>query len=528
MPRLLHEIVDESAARAPDAEAFRFSDSALTYAGLAERSARLAHVLAAEGVRPGDRVGVYLRKGLETAVAVYGILRAGAAFVPLDPKLPPARLGAVLRDAGVGHVVSHDALRAQLLALGAEAPAGLRLVGPEAADLEAAGLETISWAEVDAAPASGPLVTWDAGDMAYLMYTSGSTGLPKGIVHTHASGLAYARCAADVYGLDPRDRISGFAPLHFDQSTFDLFAGPLAGATAVVVPEPHMMMPASLAALIEAERLTVWYSVPYALTQLLLRGALDTRDLTALRWVLYGGEAFPMKHLRALMARWPHARFSNVYGPAEVNQCTVHHLDAPPSPDAEAVPIGPAWPAATCRVLDGEAPAAPGVPGELAVATPTMMEGYWNRPDLNARVFVRLGGDPRLGGERFYRTGDLVREAPDGALWFLGRMDRQVKVRGHRVELDEVEAVLVQHPAVAEAAVYAVDAADGARAVHAAVSLRPEADPPTAADLLAHARAHLPPYALPARLDVAEAFPRTTSGKIDRRALQTEAALPTP
>jgi amino acid adenylation domain-containing protein len=514
MPRLLHEIADEGAARAPDHEAFRFAGRALTYAALADRADRLAGVLAAHGVRPGDRVGVCLRKGLETAVAVYGILRAGAAFVPLDPRLPTARLEAVLRDAGVGVLVTHDALRGPVQALLAASAdrAGLRAVVGLVDPVE--GVDAASRADVEGARRAPPAVRWGPDDIAYLMYTSGSTGLPKGIVHTHASGLAYARAAADVYGLGPSDRLSGFPPLHFDQSTFDTFAGPLAGATTVLIPEAHMMMPASLSALVEAERLTVWYSVPHALTQLLLRGALDGRDVGALRWVLFGGEPFPTKHLAALMRRWPHARFSNVYGPAEVNHCTHHHVPAPPAPDAEAIPIGPAWPAATCRVLDGDQP---GEPGELVVHTETMMRGYWNRSDLDARAFVRLGG------ERFYRTGDLVREDADGAFWFLGRIDRQVKVRGYRVELDEVEAVLVGHPAVAEAAAYPVDNGASVRTVYATLSLRPGADA-TEAEVRAHARAHLPAYAVPAHLTIADRFPRTTSGKIDRRALQTAAA----
>ncbi|MEM1126996.1 MAG: AMP-binding protein, partial [Bacteroidota bacterium] len=350
-------------------------------------------------------------------------------------------------------------------------------------------------------------------------------GLPKGIVHTHASSLSYATLAADVYGLRADDRLSGFPPLHFDQSIFDYMSGPSVGATTVIISEGHMMMPASLSQLMADERLTVWYSVPYALVQLLLRGALDQRDLSSLRWVLFGGEVFPPKHLRALMLQWPQARFSNVYGPAEVNQCTFHHMDTPPADDA-VLPIGPIWPNAEGLVLGpDEAVLPPGEAGELVVRTPTMMQGYWNRPALNDRAFYHR---PRAGGrtDLFYRTGDLVRQDEAGTYWFLGRQDRQIKARGYRIELDEVEAALLAHAAVAEAAVYAVPGPNGGHQVQAALLLHP-GPAPTPREILAHAAQNLPAFALPARLDIIDQFPRTSTGKIDRRALRARAVTTT-
>ncbi|NJL94878.1 MAG: amino acid adenylation domain-containing protein [Anaerolineae bacterium] len=358
-------------------------------------------------------------------------------------------------------------------------------------------------------------------DLAYIMYTSGSTGQPKGIMHTHASGLSYARTAAATYSLLPEDRLSNHSPLHFDMSTFDYFSGPLAGATTVLIPEAYTLLPASLSQLVQDERLSIWYSVPFALIQLLLRGALDQRDLSSLRWVLYGGEPFPIGHLRALMERWPQARFSNVYGPAEVNQCTYYHLPPPQTwpADQENVPLGVIWENAEGLVLD-EADQ-PAREGELVVRTPTMMQGYWNRPDLNARAFYRRERLPGLP-EVFYRTGDLVRLRPDGLYDFLGRKDRQVKVRGYRVELDEVEAALAALPVVESSAAYVLPGADGEAQIEAAVILR-DGQATSPADLLNALRAHLPPYALPGTLAFLEVFPRTTSGKIDRRSLQAAA-----
>ena len=171
----------------------------------------------------------------------------------------------------------------------------------------------------------------------------GINGEPKGIMHTHASGLAYAKISSDVYGLTSADRLSNFPPIHFDQMTFDYFSGPLAGATTVIIPEEYMKFPASLSELVEDEKLTVWYSVPFALIQMLLHGALDEQDCSTLRWVIYGGEPFPPKHMHALQTLWPNATFSNSYGPAETNQVNAYHLPSIAADRVEPIPIGQIW-----------------------------------------------------------------------------------------------------------------------------------------------------------------------------------------
>ncbi len=512
-----------SAERRPDHAAFRFDSIDLTYGDLVERSNRLANALRADGVGSGDLVGILMGKAIENPIAVYGIQAAGAAYVPIDPSAPAARQAAIVAECGLTHVVT-DADRAPRAA--ALASAGVaHLYGVDRVD-EPANLHTVGWDEVATRPASRPRLDRRDDDRAYVIFTSGSTGTPKGIVHTHRSGAAYARMAADLYELDGSDRLSNFPPLHFDQSTFDFFSGPLVGATTVLIGPEHQLVPASLSQLIERERLTVWYSVPLALIQLLLYGVLDERDCTSLRWVIYGGEPFPLKHLTALMDTWPHARFSNCYGPAETNQCTFHHLKPLTPSEVEAgtgVPIGVACPGMETLVVDpDDRPVAGAGTGELAVHSPTMMTGYLGRPDLDARVFLDHGvhaGETR----RYYRTGDLVRRSDDGVLHFIGRRDRQIKIRGHRVELDEVEAVLADHEAVEEAAVTATIAGDDGPIIAAHVSVRPGAQLEERA-LRRHAAAQLPRYALPASVTVVADFPRTTSGKIDYRALATPAS----
>jgi acyl-coenzyme A synthetase/AMP-(fatty) acid ligase len=328
--------------------------------------------------------------------------------------------------------------------------------------------------------------------------------------------------SAACYDVRHEDCLSNHSPLHFDMSTFDYLTGPLCGATTIVIPESYTLFPVNLARLIENERMTIWYSVPFALIQLLLRGALEKRDLSALRWILYGGEPFSLVHLRALMERLPGARISNVYGPAEVNQCTYYHVPLPAAwPETlQTIPLGVVWDNAEGLIIDDhDQPTPPGELGELVVRTPTMMRGYWNRPQLNQKAFFRRHIFPDYT-DTFYRTGDLVRQRDDGLLEFYGRKDHQVKVRGYRVELAEIDAVLTSHDAVEEGATFVVagqnaeqiDQLDAAVILRASVQL-------AETELIAYLKARLPHYAVPERIHVVTAFPRTGTGKIDRKAL---------
>lgn len=283
------------------------------------------------------------------------------------------------------------------------------------------------------------------------------------------------------------------------------------------------MLPASYSEFLEQERISVFFTVPFALIQLLLRGALEQRDWSALRWILFGGEPFPPQHLRALMQRWPRIRFSNIYGPAEVNGVTRYHVPVSAVQGDSPIPIGTLCPNVEGRIINKSGrPAKPGEAGELLIRSATMMQGYWNRPDLNQEAFVVEEVFPAYR-KTFFRTGDLVRRRNDGELEFLGRLDRQIKTRGFRVELDEVEAVIAAHPGVEGAAVYGVPDGQGSLRIEGSVILR---DPESLAgrDLVQHARERLPPYAVPVDIRIETAFPRTTSGKIDRRELARRAA----
>lgn len=517
---LLPQAVDNAAEKFPEREAVRFSGQGLTYAHLVQRANGLAHILCAHGAARGDRVGIFMNKSLDTAVALYGIMKAGCAYVPLDPFAPVARIAYVMRDCGIRHLVTTDLKLAQTNLL-AEDTGELRyLIGAT----EQEGFTCLSWEAVYAAATeAAPEVALTEQDLAYILYTSGSTGTPKGIMHTHRSGLSFALWAAETYGLVPHDRVSNHAPLHFDLSTFDFFATAVAGATTVIIPEAITKFPASLAKLMQDEQISVWYSVPFALIQLLERASLEKRDLSALRWVLFAGEVFPTKHLRNLLAALPQARFSNLYGPTETNVCTYYHVTSLPEDSDEPIPIGKPCANLEALIVDAEGNAVtPGTPGELLMRGGVVMLGYWGRPDLNERGFFRR---KMFGGHYehlFYRTGDLVEQMPDGNLKYLGRKDRQIKTRGYRVELDEVEVALLSHEGVEEAAVFPVPDGQGSNLIEAAVTAK-EGVTLTEELLINHVAARLPSYAVPAKVRVLAIFPRTSTGKINRRELQAEA-----
>jgi amino acid adenylation domain-containing protein len=552
MINVLHDIVTTGSERFADATAFRWKDETLSYADLEARTARLARTLQACGVRRGDRVGIFMRKGIETPIALFAAMRAGAAYVPLDVSAPAERVAGLVRDCSIRVIVTTPQDKKATDALVALVDSELIVVGTSGLNTDR--VRSISWPEVDSQPPTFSSVAVRSEDLAYIMYTSGSTGLPKGIMHTHSSGLAYATAAADLYAIGPDDRLANHSPIHFDMSTFDYFSGPLRGASTTILSTGMTRMPASMSSVIEKDRLTIWYSVPLALVQLMQHGLLDERDCSSIRWVLFGGEPFPVRHLRNLMDLWPQAGFANVYGPAEVNQCT--HYSVPRSGwagDQQAVPLGEMWSAARGLVVNESGkPVSQSTVGELLVETATMMKGYWNRDDLtDAAIEVRE--DAGHTG-RYYRTGDLVYRNEQNQLVFVGRKDHQIKTRGYRVELTEIEAALLQYEGVAEAAAFPIEHEPGTTLVAAAViasdangfdavgadavasdsvasdgiatdtvatdtipSARPALAP---TEILAHLRSVLPAYAVPAEIHVVTTLPRTGTGKVDRVALR--------
>jgi amino acid adenylation domain-containing protein len=435
--------------------------------------------------------------------------------VPVDATGPPARGVGILADAWVKAAVV-DAPRAAALRAawpGAGPLPRLIVVGPQEGG---PGPGDASWDDVlgDDAPSAVPPPR-QADDLAYILYTSGSTGTPKGVMLSHANASSFLDWCAATFDLRPDDRCAAHAPLHFDLSVFDLFASCRAGATVVLIGEALGKDPARLGRFITDGRLSVWYSAPSILALLAQAGGLDRPGAAAPRLVLFAGEVFPIAALRRLRSLWPRAALWNLYGPTETNVCTAQPIPATIPADREApYPIGPVCPPLRARVVDeAGCDVAPGALGELLIAGPAVMRGYFGRPELTARAFLR-----DQGGTAWYRTGDLVSADAAGGFSFHGRRDRMVKKRGYRIELGEIESALYRHDGVDRAAVVARD--DGAGvSIAAFVALKPDR-PRSIIAMKRHCTAYLPHYMVPDTIAFLPRLPTTSTDKVDYRQLQ--------
>jgi amino acid adenylation domain-containing protein len=515
-PYLLHHLLERSAVRNPARVAVVDGERRLTYGELDEQSWRLAHLLVDVGVKRGDRIGIYLDKSLEAVVAIYGVLKAGAAYVPFDPRAPVARLAYMARDCGLsvllsgvdkaeswGGLLSQGAPLETVLALNGEAP-------------ELAGTRILTASALTDRPGDPLSVRAIDQDLAYVLYTSGSTGEPKGVTISHRSALVFLEWAVDLLSVGSRDRLSSHAPFHFDLSVFDLFGAAHAGASVAIVPPETAMFPVGIGRFINDHQITVWYSVPSILTMLAVRGGLEEGVFPMLRTIVFAGEVFPTKFLRRLMKLLPHVEFYNWYGPTETNVCTSYRVPLLPEEQDEDIPIGSAIANTdTFVVTDEGRRATRGEVGELYVRGATVMQGYWGDPQRTARVLVE---DP-FGGEfpdPVYRTGDLVREDEVGNYRFRGRRDAQIKSRGYRIELGEIETALNAHPGVVESAVTAVPDELVTNRIKAFAVVRGLIGK---AELVRWCADRIPRYMIPEVFEFVDELPRTSTGKIDRQAL---------
>jgi len=534
MAYLLQHLLTESAARRPRLPAVASGERFLTYGELDKLSNQVARALLARGVEPGDRVGILVPKSAASVVAMFGVLKAGACYVPLDPGSPAARLSSIMRDSGIAVVLANQetAHRAAAMADSVPALGSVIVTGPhwggenrQTLEVPPAGPALLPWDAVLAEP-DGELAGERAieTDLAYILYTSGSTGTPKGVMISHRNSLTFVAWAAACTGLVEQDRVCSPAPLNFDLSVFDVFATCQAAACMVVLPERMHLFPVRLAEWLERERISVWYSVPSILTMLVTYGNLPGFDLSRLREIIFAGEVFPVKHLARLMAELPHARYFNWYGPTETNVCTSYEVPAGDGRAGLADWAGPLPIGKACANTDvfavtdeGRRVGQPGEAGELYARGPSLMRGYWGQSDKTRQVLVRNPFQEAYD-EPAYRTGDMVTLDEDGNYLFLGRRDGMVKTRGYRVELGEVEAALYQHPAIREAVVLPVpDEMLGSR-LRAVISVDGASDLNRQA-VLEHCRQRLPGYMVPDAVEFCEALPRTSNGKVDRARL---------
>jgi len=522
MSGMLQAGVARNAAARPDAIAVVSGGKRISYGELERRSNQLAHLLRAAGCGRGDRVCFLAPKSIEAITALIAILKADCAYVPLDPGSPAPRLARML-DSCEPRCILATGTTADLLAeclalsdLGASQSVGwlagsdpLPTVGRLAFtpnDLLTAGDDPVESQSSD-------------DDPAYMLFTSGSTGAPKGVPITHSNAVHFVDWAVDYFGITKEDRLSGHPPLHFDLSVLDLFCTFSSGA------ELHLVSPAlnihahKLAAFIRDAELTQWFSVPSVLSYLAKFEAVRENDFPSLERVIWCGEVLPTPTLIHWMERLPHVRFTNLYGPTETTVASSYYtLPSCPENPRDPIPIGVACKGEELLVLDPDlAPLPPGVEGDLYIAGVGMSTGYWRDAQRTAEAFVP---DPRGGGGRIYRTGDRATLGSDGLVYFHGRIDAQIKSRGYRIELGEIESALHTMPELREAAVVAVES-EGFEGWTICCAYVPASD--AHAEPTGH-RARLatmlPTYMLPTRWEAYELLPKNANGKVDRPRLR--------
>jgi amino acid adenylation domain-containing protein len=495
----LHRLIEQQVVKTPNATAVEFGQERLTYGELNERADALAKHLRWLGVRPDEVVGICVERSTEMMVGLLGILKAGGAYLPLDPAHPIERLSFMLEDAAARVLLTH-------------APTAALLSAPQAIEVNLSEWRPTSG---DAGDDDERPETCGADNLAYVIYTSGSTGRPKGVMIPHSGITNRLLWMQDAYQLTPHDAVLQKTPLTFDVSVWELFWPLMAGARLVVAPPQAHTDPERLSQLIREHEVSVVHFVPSMLRMFL--EAEDAAKNESLRLVVCSGEALSATLQERFFERFD-ADLENLYGPTEASvdvtfwRCEKEHAASP------GVPIGRPIANTQIYLLDERLnPVPPGVPGELYIAGRGLARGYLKRAELTAETFIPnpFGDAP---GARLYRTGDLARYRPDGVIEFLGRIDHQVKIRGNRIELGEVESVLRQHADVSDVAVVTYESSAHDRQLIAYVVWDAQARP-LPVRLREFALKRLPPYMVPSFFIALESLPLTPSGKLDRKAL---------
>jgi amino acid adenylation domain-containing protein len=458
------------------------SGETATYADLNARAEAIAQRLRQVGVSDGHRVGIRLAKSIDSLASVFAILKCDAAYVPVDAAAPPERNEWIFKDCAVTAIIDRDA-------------DGALRVEPQL-PIE------------DAEPLEG---------LAYILYTSGSTGNPKGVMVSHENALSFINWCSETFQPTPEDRFSSHAPFHFDLSILDIYAAIKHGAAVVLIGEALGKNARALAPVIEEQKITMWYSTPTVLRLLTESGDLENRDLSALRVINFAGEVFPIQQLRALKEKLPAPRYFNLYGPTETNVCT--YLEIPheiPADQDTPFPIGHLTSNVRGRVIDENGKdVKPGEEGELVIAGGPVMMGYWNLPGRTADAFL-----PGRGGLTWYLTGDIVRDLGGGNYDYVSRRDRMIKRRGYRVELGEIETGLYKFPGIAEVAAIAVPDPESGMRVRAFVRMAEQQEKnPSLLQMKVFCSKVLLPYMIPDSFEFLPALPKTSTDKIDYQKL---------
>jgi amino acid adenylation domain-containing protein len=491
---------------------------------LERRSNQLARLLLEGGCKPGDRVGLLLPKSAVAVTAMLGVLKAGGLYVPVDPESPAARIEKILNAAEYRYICAGSAatalLNGLLPAMAAEMRPGLIWMDeapPDDLDTPPRFIQTDAAALNDEPlpsalqPGAGP---------AHLLFTSGSTGQPKGVIVTHANVIAFVDWAHAYFDLNDGDRVSCHSPLHFDLSTFDLYGAFSAGAEVHLVPAKLNLFPKGLIGFMRDRRLTQWFSVPSVLTYLTRFDAVAEGDFPEMKRLIWCGEVFPTPSLIYWMEKLPHVAFTNLYGPTEATIASSYYtVPSAPSDPHESVPIGKACGGEEMLILgDDLKPLAKGETGDIHIAGAGVTDGYWRDQAKTEAAFRPYVGASAAAGERMYRTGDLGYVGDDDQIHFVGRADSQIKSRGHRIELGEIETALNSLAEVGQVVVVAIEVEFGSYNICCAFAPADDHDP-SPQEIKRRLASLVPRYMLPVSWKKMTTMPSNANGKDDRVAL---------
>lgn len=476
----------------------------LTYKELNNLSSVIASKLFDFGVSVGDRVGICAKKSPSLVAAIFGILKADAAYVPVDSTSPAARNAFIFTDCSVKCLIIDSDLIELFkneFAFDFKAKdlfAGLTLIYDINYGFETKNLEVPS-----------------SGDLSYILYTSGSTGKPKGVMYSHSGALAFIDWCSSVFFPTEKDIFSSHAPFYFDLSILDLYLSIKHGGKLVLISEDASKQPLTLTNLIAESKISIWYSTPSILSMMLQFGKIDRFDNSSLRIVLFAGEVFPIKYLKSLKDVWKHADFYNLYGPTETNVCTYFKVPEIIEEDREEpFPIGKKCSHYECKVMkDDHKEVVDKSEGELYAKSQSVMLGYWNLSERNKNAFYVDDS-----GQFWYKTGDIVRENDVGDYLFIGRKDRMVKRRGYRIELGEIESALYNNNKVNEAAVVSINSENGT-VIKVFISLR-VGEESSFIEMKKYCVENLPNYMIPDKIIFLNELPKTGTDKMDYQSLK--------